>query len=32
VLFITENGDPNEELLGMISAGDANLIDEYIIM
>ena len=32
VLFITENGDPNEELLGMISSGDANLIDEYIIM
>lgn len=31
-LFITETGNPDEEIQGMISAGDANLIDEYLIM
>lgn len=31
-LFITETGNPNEEIQGMISSGDANLIDEYLIM
>lgn len=31
-LFITETGSPNEEILGMISDGDANLIDEYLIV
>ena len=32
VLFITETGNPDEELQGMISAGDANIIDEYLIV
>lgn len=31
-LFITETGNTDEEIQGMISAGDANLIDEYLIM
>lgn len=31
-LFITETGNSNEEIQGMISSGDANLIDEYLIM
>ena len=30
-LFITETGNSNEEIQGMISSGDANLIDEYYV-
>lgn len=32
VLFITETGNPEEEILGIISASDANVIDEYLIV
>ncbi|PZM86637.1 MAG: hypothetical protein DLD55_05150 [candidate division SR1 bacterium] len=32
VLFITETGNPDEDIQGMISAGDANIIDEYLIV
>lgn len=32
VLFITATGNPHEEIQGIISSGDANLIDEYLII
>ena len=32
VLFITATGNPNEEILWLISNGDANIIDDYLIV
>lgn len=32
VVFITESGDPQEEIIGMISSSDANIIDQYLFL
>ncbi|HOQ79387.1 MAG TPA: hypothetical protein PLW94_04115 [Candidatus Absconditabacterales bacterium] len=31
VILITENGDKNEKILGIITAGDTALIDAYVV-
>lgn len=32
VMFITEMGEEQEEIIGMISSSDANVIDQYLIL
>lgn len=32
VAFITETGNPNEDLLGIISSSDVNVIDQYLFV
>ena len=31
IIFITETGSPDEDILGLISSSDANVIDQYLI-
>ena len=31
IIFITETGNSDEDILGLISSSDANVIDQYLI-